>query len=355
MKKIMMALCAVALLGMTACKDDDPASDNPTGGNGGTEQPDAPDTIPTGEGIYNPGRHISAVAYDDGRESEVWLWQDSKLQSINEGENCGGYTPLYDFTYNGWRLAQTTMYGDLAATVDYSYAGDKLSEITVYAENIEAANIVFGHNTAGKINHMAISVDNTLLNWALQMFGGGFFGVTPLVPQSKMAVDTTAFSVDMAWMGDNVAQMYLTGSITGTVTLGEIQQMVDVNSILGPYASLLAFMDDTTTLPVQVAINDTIGFTYDNQHNPYYGFLGTLNPTNLSANLSANNATAVTTSGAATIVVMLQIPYMGQMPFSIPYPLPTETLVYSYTYDATGYPLTVTDGDGNETQYNYQE
>ena len=346
MKKLLTALCVVALLGMTACQDDEPDVDNPTGD--GTEHPD---TNPAGEGIYNPGEKISTVVYSDDRAAEVWLWQDDKLQSVNEGESCGGYTPLMDFVYDGWRLAQTTMYGDFAATVDYRYAGDKLSEVIAFADNMEAVSIGFDHNAAGKISHLSLNVNNALLNWVLQMFGGGFMNIAPLTSQSKVVVDTTTFNVNLDWQGDNVMQACFSGVVTGSVTLGEIGQMVDLEAMLGEFASFLSMLDDTTAFPMQVAINDTIGYTYDNQHNPYCGFLGALDP----ANLSANNALTVNTSGMATIVITVQIPYMGNLPFTIPYPLPAESMVYTYTYDEAGYPLTVTDGEGNVTEYSYQQ
>lgn len=347
MKKLFVVLCAVAALGLAACHKDNPQPSEVGDGRGGQQQ----DEIPAGDGVFNPDMRITSVVYDDDRLPEIWLWQDGKLQSINNDDNCGGYTPVSTFVYNGWRVASMTSSQDgLSYEAYYSYVGDKLSEVTAFAGNIEAVDIVFGHNTEGKIDHMSLNVNNTLLNWVLQMFGGGAFKSTASrLPQSKMSVDTTAFDIDLDWQGDNVSRMYFTGSLMLNVTLAEIAQIVDLDSLFGDNASLLAMIDQTAEMPLQVTINDTVSYTYDNQHNPFCGFLGAMDP----ANLSTNNATAVTTTGSVTFTFTVST-FIGTVYPAFPMSLPSETMVYSYTYNNNGYPLTVTDSEGSETEYAYE-
>ena len=346
MKKLFFALCAVAAMSLAACQKD-PQSGDDNGGSGGGQQ----DEMPAGEGIFCPGQRISTVVYDDDRVPEKWLWEDRKLQSVNEDDNCGGYTPVSTFTYNGWRLASMVSSMDgMQYEAYYSYTGDKLSEVTAFAGNMEVVDILVGHNAAGKMDHMSLNVNNTLLNWVLQMFGGGGFkNAGQAVPQPKMSVDTTSFDIGLAWQGDNVSQVYFTGTVMANVTLGEIGQFVDLDSLFGDYSSLLAMLDDSTSLPLQITIRDTVSYNYDSRHNPFCGFFGALNP----ANLSANNVTSAVTTGAATFTVMVQTPF-GTFAPAFPYPLPSETRVYTYTYNADGYPVTVTDSEGSETQYTYE-
>lgn len=336
MKKMMMAACAIAMLGLFGCKKDNPTPDNGGQGGGGGDQ------FPTGEGIYNPSHKIATVSVD-GTLSETWTWNDWQLVSITtEGDEGSTST----FEYEGYRLssALSSFYG-VPALLSYTYAGDKLSSIN--AGNM--AEIFVTHNTAEKIDSLKIDMDpvmvNQLLNMLLSYMGNGGtkdFG-------SKLTVTSTDVAAALTWQGDNVSQMLLNGEIVGTATLGEIRSIINLDSLAGTYASLLSLLSDETLIPLTLVLNETTGFTYDNQHNPLCGFFGRLDP----SMLSASNITQQTTEGSVTITATLTTP-LGNLSLPYTYDIPSSNQSLSYTYDNDGYPLTVTNGDGSVTSYTYK-
>lgn len=359
MKKIMMAVCAVAVLSLTGCKKDKVEPDNPSG-----------PQYPTGEGIYIPSHKIASLEVD-GLTTETWTWDDWKLVSIvNESDNG----TLNSFGYNEYRLASasTTIYG-LPVSFNYVYTGDKLSSIT--AGEMATINVI--HGTNDKISRLTIEIDNQLLNMLLNMLlgmlnngdDGDMVAANPLVSLlgrpvleemahlcadqvkgQKITIGSTEFTVDLAWQGDNVSQMYVSAQISGTATLGEIRSIINLDSLAGSFASILSALDDDTEIPLAIDLRDTSVFAYDANHNPYCGFYGRLDP----SVFSAANVTSATNSGSATITATLTVPVLGNLPIPYTYPIEAGTTNVSYTYNNDGYPLTATDDEGATTYFNYK-
>lgn len=359
MKKLLFSLMAVSALFMTACHKD-PVQ--PSDGGGNQEE-----QIPTGDGVYNPGRHISTLVYDDNRAPEIWLWEDSKLVSINEDDYCGGYTPVSTFTYNGWRLAQTVTTGDMPATVRYTYSGDKLSSLNILSGGMQMAMADVQH-TGDKITHIDIDIDDTFLQMIIGMINNGGFNFGDLFGKQlgasmgrmvdaatqggKFSVSSTAFAADLEWNGDNVSRMVVTGQVVMGVTVEELQQVLPLDSVMGAMASLLAYISDGQELPLTVIINDTTDLLYDSHTNPMQGFLGKIDP----SILSANNVTQLYNRGMMDADLTISIPYLGDR--HIPYSMPLGDGIvqhFVYTYNAAGYPLTVEDDSGVMTIYSYTE
>lgn len=358
MKKLFFALCAVAALGLTACHKDD---NQPSGG-GGNHQ----DEIPSGEGIYNPAMHITSVIYDDERLPEFWLWQDRKLQSINEDENCGAYSTTASFSYDGWRLVQAEMFGDMPATIGYTYADGKLSRLDIATEGMPIANADVMH-TGDKITHIDINVNEQMIQMILQMLsqdynpfkmqsadlGAGIVRATKAATHDgKLSVSSTSFAADLVWDGDNVSRMVLNAEVVLGVTIEELRQMLPLDSIAGNLASLLSYISAGQELPLTVTIHDTTEMTYDSHNNPLQGFLGRID----ASMLSANNVTSLTNSGVMNADLTISIPILGDQ--HIPYSMPLGdgiTQTFNYTYNNAGFPAMMEDGNGIMTIYSYQE
>ena len=350
MKKVLLTLCAVGLLSLVACKKDSTDTDHPT-----PVTPPEPEVV-SGDGVFNPAAKIAQVRLN-GQLSQEWVWEDGLLQTILQADANGNLVENNWFDYDNSRLQSMVMLVQgMPVTVDYTYLNRYLQQADATSSGIHVVDIIVDHNTNNKINHLTFNVNNMLLNLLLQFmgsdFGGGFFskGATSAMP-SKLSVDSTSINMDLEWQGDNVARQIITADIDGSVTLGEVKQMINLDSLLGPtIGAVVAYLPDTTTLPLHVALSDTISMTYDNQHNPYYGFLGALQTTGLSA----NNVITSDRSGTALLTVSFVTPF-GAMPFTLPYPLQGGSEVYSYTYNASGYPETVVDGEGGVTQYTYNQ
>ncbi|MBQ8702959.1 MAG: hypothetical protein IJ524_01125 [Bacteroidales bacterium] len=354
MKKVLWALCAVMMLALSACNKDNPNPENVPGGGGEGGGSNPPVQTATGEGVFNPAQRLISIAID-GTTSEEWEWANDVLTTILTADENGNLVESSWFEYDNHRIVSMTgTLEGMPVEVGYTYSGDKLAAVSVYSGPLEVLNIAFTHNAAGKPSHLTLEINETLLAFLPQLFGDGFpdiFNSKSTIP-SKWEINSTVFTADLAWQGDNVAQVIFNGQININATLGEIRQMANLDSLLGSYASYLSLLGDSTVMPISVTMNDTSDFTYDNKNNPFYGFLGRLDPTVLSA----NNVTASDTRVSVNLATALDLSFMT-IPLSFPLPVPVEngSQTYSYTYNAAGFPETVTDGDGSTTQYTYQQ
>jgi hypothetical protein len=59
-------------------------------------------------------------------------------------------------------------------------------------------------------------------------------------------------------------------------------------------------------------------------------------------------------SGTAAITISI-VTSFTTIPFTLPYPIPSQSQSNTYTYNAAGYPETITTEEGFVTQYVYQE
>ncbi len=307
--------------------------------------------MPTGEGVFYPAQRISTITVN-GETSEEWTWTNDVLTSIMSTGVNGSLMGDSWFQYNNYRLVNmTTTLQGFPVGVNYTYSGDKLATIDASSGPMSVLNVIFTHNASGKVSHLTMNVNQYLLSLLSEFFGNGFpdiFGKQHTSPlASKWGVDNTAISADLSWQGDNVSQVVLSAQIDGTVSLSEIRQVFNIDSLFGPLVNTLAYIVDTSAMPIQVMVKDTTTYTYDNKNNPRYGFLGTIDPTIFSA----NNVTQ--SSSNRTVIGTLNLG-LGQFNPSLPYPIESAANTYTYTYNPAGFPLTITDNEGNITQYIYQ-
>ena len=347
MKKVVLALCAVMMLGMAACKKDNVEPANPSGGDS------HPTQIPTGEGYFNPVQRISSIIVD-GEVSEEWDWNNDVVTTIMTPGEGGSMLETSWFEYSNYRLmgANTTLQG-MPVLIDYSYSGDKLASVSASSGPMEVLNIVFTHSAEGKISHLTMNINEYVLAILSELFGNSFpniFGKTLAAVPGKFSVNSTDFAADLTWQGDNVSQFALAGDVSIDATLGEIREMINLDSLLGSYSVFLSALGDSTVIPITISLSETSTFTYDNKSNPFYGFFGRLDP----SMLSANNVTTVSNDVSATLSASLNLGFMV-LPLSFPLPIPVDVspVNLTYTYNAAGFPETATAADGSVTRYVY--
>lgn len=343
MKKVLLLVCAASVLMVTACKKE---KDEPAVTPGGeTPQPE----VPSGDGVYRPAQKISTIVYGDERVPRTWMWEDGDLMSTNESDNCGGYQELASFSYDNHRLASMeAVVEGVPVEVGYVYNGKRLASVTASSDGTEVVDLTVTHNSSDKITRLSGNVDETLIGMLSQLMGEGMGNFFKKAPGAKLSLGDVDITADLQWQGDNVSQMVMQASVQGGITLGEVRQMVNLDSLLGSYSSLLALLNDTVEMPLSLVVTDTTYYTYDNNPNPFCGFLGEVN----AAYLSACNVTETVSTASVSVTLTLQS-MMGSLPIPFSYPIGSTTVSYTYTYDAAGFPLTVTDSEGVEITYTY--
>lgn len=353
MKKILFAVCAMALLGLTACKDD-PVNPTPT-----------PTPTPThsGEGVYSPAVKITSVEYGGGTV-ETWQWDDGKLTAITREDSVGNDGGANYFTYdNDWRITTMNMTGETPAMATYTYTGSKLNTIGVTSGGMQLAMIQVQHNNADKINHMDIEVNETVIQMLIQMIssnlGGDNIGRTLAKVDAcakngrKLSYTSSDFDADFEWNGNNVSRVTLDANIVLGVTVAELSSLM---SMFGDTTSSMATMLETLSglmgdneLPLTLNIKDTMEFNYDQHVNPMQGMFGIID----IAALSSNNVTLSSSYGTVNATLTYSIPFVGtqDMPFS--FPLESSLVTTDYTYLSNGYPQTSSSSDGEIKTYTY--
>ena len=333
MKKILLAVCAIAVISLTGCKDE-------------PENNTTPQDPTTGEGIYNPGARIATLSNNDG--TQQWIWAGTKLDRIESTDLEGNPAGVQQFTYNGNRMASMTQtIQGVATETRITYSGNYISSIAIYTDGTQSANATVSHNSANKINRVDLDVDASYLSTLLgQLMGGMNFGGKK--DGSKFTLNSADVYATLDWQGDNVSRMIVHADINAGITMEEISQIIDLTEVLGDLASYVTLIQGEQ--PLTIALVDTVDLTYDDQHNPLQGLIGMLDP----QVLSANNYTLMSNHGNANINLTINVPILGAYPVQRDVPINRVT-DYTYTYNNAGFPLTVSDDEGNQTTYTYQE
>ncbi|MBR6291378.1 MAG: hypothetical protein IKR33_01115 [Bacteroidales bacterium] len=329
MKKILLAVCAFAVVSLVGCKKD-------------PVEPD-PQNATSGEGIYNPGAHI-ATATTDG-ETQRWYWEGSKLNRIETTDVEGNAQGVQQFAYNGNRIASVTQTVEGVATeTRVSYSGSYISAITLFTDGHQSANATVGHNSSNKINRIDLDVDASYVTTLL----GDLIGNMGMKDGSKFTLNNADIYATLDWQGDNVSRMIIHADINAAISMQEISQIVDLTEVLGEMASLLGLIQGEQ--PLTLSLVDTIDYTYDQHPNPLQGMIGLLDP----SVLSANNPTLMDNHGMADVNLTLNVPLVGQYPIERSVPINRVTDII-YTYNNAGYPLTVSQDEGGTTTYTYND
>lgn len=345
MKKIILALCAIATLGMVSCKKDDPKPNNPSGP--AVEEPQK-------EGEYRPAAKIEYITVD-GDPSEEWVWVNGLLNTVRQADGNGSYSDAISFTYDGKRVREIAYTGGMmSGTMTVEYDGDYISAVTIVRDGEQMMSAQVEHNALHKISHMEAAIDGDYINEIFGDLMGGFdFGKG----DTKLEFNSATASIDFQWTGDNVTSMIANITVNGSVTLNEINSVFDITPYIDSFtggmvsAETVLALIGNNPMPVALTVADTIDYTFDDKKNPLMGYMGSFD---IATMLSANNVASSDSYGQMSAVMTVSVMGMGgDIPFS--YPVPSQFASFTYTYNEAGFPLTVTDNDNSVTEYTYKQ
>lgn len=373
MKKVIVMLCAAAVLCLTGCKKENPAPET-----GSSTSAPAPTPTPTptpesnSEGLYNPNCKIIRIETAYNGTSEEWDWDDNnRLQSVLDGD--GAVRSAFTYDEHG-RVSSVIRYGNqLSGTMGVTYNGNYISRISLVNGGAEVVGASISHNSNHKISSATLNLsDNYLINMFNMMLARYLTDSTgnSLAPE----VDSLQGSMAFDWNGENVSMARMDVRFRVTVMLGMLKNVLSSLSSFGIDSTMLTYVDalpDNTPIIFKITARDTANYTsYDDKVNPFRHYMGNLEKLlQLDASmLSANNAIAGTVSGTASIAISAEITatVFGQtitqeIPFTtLNQPLPSSVLPLSvinnrYTYNSANYPVSVTNGEGISTTYTYAQ
>lgn len=334
-----IALCTCSVLGLASCSGDDESSSN---------GPDA--------GIITAGCKISKIESPQG--SEIWTWEADLLRRIEDESGKVTTTIMYD----GNRMSKASLSEGIAGMMDmeFNYAGNKLSQILMKQATVPMATIDIENNSAGRPSHSDVDLSPemlALMSQFLGLMGGGAEPNSTKGGMEKFSLTNQDVVADLVWGGDNVDHLYLDATINATTTLNEINEMMPLSEMMSDYATVIELalmLYGDVPIPVAINLKDTLDYTYDNHPNP---FAGMYFRTGELFGLSANNTLSSNMHGMVNFTVTLPsgIPMVGGQEFSRPMAVPARTTQNSYTYNADGYPETVTDENGLTSHFYYAE
>lgn len=342
MKKLFIAVCALALMaGAVSCKKDKIE-----------EEPNNPPALVTenlSEGIYQPAEKIASINIGDSINEE-WTWGAKNLDRvITNGDEANPLT----FSYDGDFVTEVSGNGEKWC---YSYSNNKLSKGVLKIDNNQVVEIVFSHNDDGKINSANLKIDTTfLMELLMGMIGGGEFPFANVLSRStieslaqmvkisaavsnnpKFSMGSLDLSLNIVWNGDNVKDVVLNAGMVINIDTNDLNSIVNLGIIpeeFSTYISMARFAMAFTggAVPLELALNDTMSYTYDNNRNPFYCYLGNgLDP----KAFSYNNVTTENNHGAMTVSVTF-LPQQTLELFNSPI---NESMTYNYVYNDNGYP-----------------
>lgn len=379
MKKILVALCAVALIGLSGCKKDEvkpnesAVENNGGGGQGGNPQnPGDPGNPQNPEptwadiaGVYSPAAKIVAVS-ENGVASETWSWENGLLKVV---ANANGSEKIR-FTHDGQgRVTTMSVNGNgmLSGTVNVSYTGEDMtlslagtSNVSAQLTNINNKPMRADLNLDGMDNGTLISLFNT----AVAQFTGNNNADNII-----SGIDSVSGSMTFTWEGNNVSTSTSTISARLKTTIGQIAALLNNDfSMFGEYGDIIANYaqaSPNTPLYINATLNDESDYSYDSNPNPLRRYMGDMirfednMPSFNVTTFSANNIIEEGHIGIAhiNIYTVISLPILGEFTYQLyntDYNLYNKVVPYTYSYRADGYPESVESNNGTKT-YTYQE
>ena len=290
------------------------------------------------EGVYNPKQKIQSVyletkGYQENElvldnpkfKSEVWAWNDNRLERISYYDQATYYdesstytereliyTQLFSYDKND-RLTKCEILGDLNMVATYTYDGNYLETITISEEDSPMVSYHFNREKK-KVTSIDMTINSELLEKSvrntktakmLDRTNPLRFVMTPELAAHTMSATKdyairmakkgctkaeSTFTLTVEWDGDNISK------ISGTI--------MDMNAVLN--------------------------FKYDNKNNPFYGLFdmsGVMEESMVFGPVLPMNKHNVTR-------IALSYTYGDESE--------TESQDYSYTYNGKDYPTSKT-------------
>lgn len=376
MKKFIIPILAISLLGAFGCSKDEESEPDPAP----VPPPDASYVI----GKYAPVDQLASIRQNN--MTAVFNWDnDSTLKSLSMDDL------QIAFTYDN--LKRQTKVENGESLYKYTYKGNALSEIQY--ENVgQYGNIVlYKGNVTCSGNHIT-SINYTDIN---PIFANEILDeIIPSTRKDSQEMEINKFQTDYTWgNGDvNTEKTKLNYTLDGTV--GSLFNNLDLESIdidalleslnLSIPISASAVKDmlreyvqyfGDSTCTASCSANITSAFTYDKCNNPIYGVWtdGFLQQTQI---LSMHNCTKNVTNGELTIEVRAKMPTSnipsgvslalrgiialiqgsdyfknGELQFSFTRQIPEIINNTTFTYDNQNRPTTMTQG-GETITFQYR-
>ena len=366
MKKILVALCAVALIGLTGCQKEQVTPENTTtqnSGNGNPSDPPASSQEVDRAGLYAPCSKIASIS-TDGALSETWNWQDGKLTDVT---NAAGQTKV-SFTYrsddrvNTMTVNATDMF---SGNVNVTYDGERISQLALSGDNSISAQLT--NNGNNKVTKAVLNLDNVDMNTLLGLFQSA---VSQFLGNSNVSdiitgVDSLQGSMAFSWADANVSRSIINIGLRLATTIGRVAAILPDTSQYAAAIQQIAASNPNMPLYIKLTYKDTSNYAYDQMVNPFRHYMGDMVTIegnvphfNISA-LSANNVSREQRAASAEINVSAVVSFMGSQMVTPLYntsqPMADNETTYSYTYRSDNYPETVTRNDGQTKTYTYQQ
>lgn len=278
MKKVLVALCAVALLGLTACKKDDPtpANNNP----GTVVNPGNNDAVPDAPGqpgIFNPSAKIATVSLD-GSLSETWNWEQGRLSSVTDADGSEQVHFLYD---NQGRVSTMVLNGDgqLSGTVSFSYANNNVERISLVNEGAELLGADVTYNGT-KVSKATLDMSDNMI---LDIFNDlivQYLGTALNVDLTGTSIENVQGNVNFRWNGDDVN--LIVTNVSGRIksTIGQVAPLIANVSLFSNYAGAIQELAEhfpNNKVYLSLTLVDSAEYTYNtNYFNPMRRYLGKL-------------------------------------------------------------------------------
>lgn len=324
MKKLFLALGAVAMMGLAAC---DPDNENNLSNNG----------------QYAPEMKISEIRRD-GDTRQAWTWNENKLERVDYRSN-GQTISSATFTYDGDRLVQVT--GPYDALTRLIYSGNQISQIEFQQDGI-AGTFNLEYNN-GKVNKMTLPFSREILQ---ELAGDDF--------PEFITRGTGEMVVDLTWTGNNVSRQVLAANFSASISASEMMEMAEMMGMsdmlepIAPFVGMLAAFQ----FPITLSMTTTTTVSHDDKHNPFQGYMGRFSiQEEIHTIFSANNPTTVSSTTEMNYSLTLpdglpaMLAAMGvnladygiTFPITGTVPMDEDVDNYSYQYNDRGFPTHITD------------
>jgi len=289
--------------------------------------------------LYAPDVLIDQVALGVA-DKEQWHWDGKSLQRIDmTGDRQGTVSFKYD---DNGRVRKVTNTTDGERVINYTYADGKMRRYTVTVDGDQQASVLVTRNGEGRIGGADITFSGRYVLDMIERFRNGdnsLIAALPAgqpAPEQPTAKDNQNFHLTLNWHDGNVASEVLSGIVQLEI---DPQRVVEDLTLLPDElrAMVYLYLSTHNQLPVKISFNNIVTYTFDDNKNPYHGYLGD----GITArNLSKNNILTARTNGNSRVMLTL----FGR-DITLSNRQVEKEVSLTYLYNNQGYPVQIA-GDG---------
>lgn len=278
--------------------------------------------------LYTPDVLIDHVAKGVA-DKEQWTWDGKTLRSIALTGNTEGKTT---FLYADNRVSKVVTSTDKVRILRYTYADGKMNRYNVDVDGEQEASVTVTRNAEGRIGGADICFSGRYVLDLLNRYRNGDDAlVTAPNPMEKPST-TPNFKLTYNWYDGNVASEVMNGEVRLEI---DPQRVTDDLSFLPENLRMMVnlYLESHNKLPVKVGFSNVVTYTYDENKNPYHGYLGD----GLTArNLSKNNILTSTSTGNIRVTFLI-----GSREITLFNRDINDKVELTYLYNEAGYPVQI--------------